>query len=81
MNYSEYQIGEADSFFVILIVGIIMLSGIIFLELNYEPDIYLLFIFSLPLTVICSLLITRPTKSFFYISHIKSRQHSKSIKC
>ena len=70
MNYSEYQIGDADSFFVILIVGIIMLSGIIFLELNYKPDIYLLFVFSLPLTVVCSLLIARPIKSLFlYVTY------------
>jgi len=81
LNYSEYQIGDADSFFVILIVGIIMLSGIIFLELNYKPDIYLLFIFLLPLTVVCLLLIARPIKSFFYMSHIKLRQKSKSLKC
>ena len=70
MNYSKYQIGDADSFFVILIVGIIMLSGIIFFELNYKPDIYLLFIFSLPVTVVCSLLIARPVKSFFlYVTY------------
>ena len=81
MNYSEYQIGDADSFFVILIVGIMMLSGIIFFELNYKPDIYLLFIFSLPLTVVCSLLIARPIKSFFCISRIKLKQQSKSLKC
>ncbi len=70
MNYTEYQIGDADIFFVILIVGIIMLSGIFFLELNYKPDIYLLFIFSLPLTALCSLLIARPIKSFFlYVTY------------
>ena len=70
MNYSKYQIGDADSFFVILIVGIIMLSGIIFIEINYKPDIYLLFIFSLPLTVVCSALVARPIKSFFlYVTY------------
>ncbi|MBU92153.1 MAG: hypothetical protein CML88_01300 [Rhodobiaceae bacterium] len=76
LNYSEYQIGDADNFFVILIVGIFMLSGIIFAELHYKPDIYLLFTFSFPLTVIFSLLITRPIKSFFlYVSYkIKNTQ-------
>ena len=76
MNYSEYQIGDADNFFVILVVGIFMLSGIMFIELNYQPDIYLLMISSLPLTVIFSLLITRPIKSFFlFITHRIKTNH------
>jgi len=55
-NYSGYHLGDADTFFVILIVGIIIMGGVLYTEFNYKPDLVIQLINGLPPAIIISLL-------------------------
>jgi uncharacterized protein (DUF983 family) len=67
-NYSGYHLGDADTFFVILIVGIIIMGGVLYTEFNYKPDLVIQLIIWVPMTILLSLLIKRPVKSLFLYS-------------
>jgi len=76
-DYSEYHLGDADTFFVILIVGIIIMVGILYTEFNYKPDLVIQLIIWLPMTILLSLLIKRPVKSLFLYSAYEIKRSNK----
>ena len=64
-DFSKYNLGDADNFFVILVVGIIIMAGLVSTEIKYELSLSLQMIIWIPATIILSILLTRPIKSFF----------------
>ena len=64
-DFSKYNLGDADNFFVILVVGIIIMVGLVFTEIHYQPSLSLQMIIWIPATIILSILFTRPIKAYF----------------
>ncbi|MDG2187868.1 MAG: DUF983 domain-containing protein [Hyphomicrobiales bacterium] len=78
-DFSKYNLGDADNFFVILIVGIIIMCGLILTEINYKPSLYTHIIIWIPATIILSIIFTRPIKSFFLYIGYELRRNQKDI--
>ncbi len=62
LDFSFADSGDGPAVFVIMIVGFIVVGLVLFVELSYQPPIWVHMILWLPLTVILAGLVLRPLK-------------------
>lgn len=62
LDYAFIDAGDGPAFFVMSIVGLVVVGLAMWLELTYEPPLWLHAILELPLAVILSLAMVRPLK-------------------
>lgn len=59
LDYAFADSGDGPAAFVILIVGTIVLGATLWLQLNYNPPIWLLIVIFLPLTIVLAFMTLR----------------------
>ncbi len=62
LNYNFADSGDGPAVFVIMIVGFIIVGMVLFVELSFQPPIWVHMVIWLPLTVILAGLVLRPLK-------------------
>ena len=62
LDFSFADSGDGPAFFVMSIVGVLVVGLALWVEFTYEPPIWLHMALWLPLTVILSVLLVRPAK-------------------
>lgn len=62
LNYSFADSGDGPAVFVIMIVGFVIVALVLFVELSFQPPIWLHLILWLPLTAVLALGVLRPLK-------------------
>ncbi|MCF4166525.1 DUF983 domain-containing protein [Zavarzinia compransoris] len=63
LDYSEIDTGDGPAVFVILILGAIVTGGALWLELNYEPPIWVHLVIWMPLILGLSIVMLRRIKA------------------
>jgi len=62
LDYSFADAGDGPAVFVIMIVGFIVVGLVLFVELSFQPPIWVHLVLWLPLTVILAGVVLRPLK-------------------
>jgi uncharacterized protein (DUF983 family) len=62
LDYSFADSGDGPAVFVIMIVGFVVVGLVLFVELSFQPPIWLHLVLWLPLTVILAASVLRPLK-------------------
>ncbi|WP_305989251.1 DUF983 domain-containing protein [Roseibium sp. MMSF_3544] len=62
LDYSFADSGDGPAVFVIMIVGFIVVGLVLFVELSFQPPIWLHLLLWLPLTVVLAASVLRPLK-------------------
>lgn len=62
LDYSFADSGDGPAVFVIMLVGFVIVGLVLFVELSFQPPIWLHLVLWLPLTVILAASILRPLK-------------------
>ncbi|WP_422039937.1 DUF983 domain-containing protein [Roseibium sp.] len=62
LDYSFADSGDGPAVFVIMIVGFVIVGLVLFVELSFQPPIWLHLVLWLPLTVILAASVLRPLK-------------------
>lgn len=62
LDYSFADSGDGPAVFVIMIVGFIVVGLVLFVELAYQPPMWLHLVIWLPLTVLLAAMVLRPLK-------------------
>ncbi|AWN44279.1 DUF983 domain-containing protein [Methylobacterium durans] len=62
LDYSGFDSADGPAFFVMSIVGLVVVGLALFLEITYEPPIWVHALVAVSLTLILSLLLVRPLK-------------------
>lgn len=62
LDYSFADSGDGPAVFVIMIVGFIIVGLVLFVELSFQPPIWLHLLLWLPLTVVLAASVLRPLK-------------------
>ncbi|PWR21476.1 hypothetical protein DKG74_13695 [Zavarzinia aquatilis] len=63
LDYSAIDTGDGPAVFVVLILGAIVTGGALWLEVNYEPPIWLHLVIWLPLILVGSIYMLRRIKT------------------
>ncbi|MDN3718358.1 DUF983 domain-containing protein [Roseibium salinum] len=62
LDYSFADSGDGPAVFVIMLVGFIVVALVLFVELAYQPPMWLHMVIWLPLTVLLAAMVLRPLK-------------------
>lgn len=73
LDYSFADSGDGPAVFVIMIVGFIVVALVLFVELSFQPPIWLHLIIWLPLTVILAAGVLRPLKGLMIALQFKHK--------
>ena len=65
--------GDAAAWFSMFITGIIVAFGALFLELTFQPSLWIHVIIWIPVVFLIVIVILRPIKSFFIYLNYKKR--------
>lgn len=63
LDYAEADTGDGPAVFIILIVGFLVVTGALIVEIMYQPPYWVHAVLWLPATIILSLLLLRPFKA------------------
>ena len=73
LDYGFADAGDGPAVFIILLAGFPMAFGALFVEVAFNPPIWLLLVIFLPLTLITCLLLLRPMKGLMLAAQFANR--------
>ncbi len=73
LDFSFADSGDGPAVFVTLIAGFIVLGTALAVDVEYEPPIWIYFVFFLPLTLLVCLGLLRPLKGLLIASQYKNK--------
>lgn len=65
LDFDFADSGDGPAVFIMMIVGLLIVGGILFVEVSYQPPYWLHAIIWLPLAILLPLLLLRPAKGLF----------------
>lgn len=73
LDYSFADSGDGPAVFVIMLVGFVIVGLVLFVELSFQPPIWLHLLLWLPLTVILAASVLRPLKGLMIALQFKHK--------
>ena len=73
LDFSFSDAGDGAAWFVMLIAGTLAISGVLFVELTWQPPYWVHALVAIPLAVILPLLILRPAKAILINRQYETR--------
>jgi len=72
LDLTQEDSGDGPQSFIILIVGVIVVGGVLWMEMSFEPPPWLHAIVWIPVTLILSIAILRPLKSLMIAQQFRA---------